>query len=522
MSGGAQPNLSILLSQTEVGTTRPDLLALLPALSLVVAAMTVWGMRLRTATPRRIPSVERPFWNAFATGLALLAIAAIYPQLEKLTGLTIVLPISEVASLLALACWLLALLQLLRSTPYRSAPGLLLDASVVIVAGLVVAERLSGGIGSTAQGIIWQSEKHGGSIAGTGLSWQVLYLCLALSLGASLVLCRFLLASPLPAGQALAIGTMLASLTGGWEWWGSQEPTLATALSRLAVASLSAGAIWAALQRRRPQRRVWSAIEPVLPTAAGVALLLSIAAPVLSIYLGAGATPDAYAFWPSGYWPVSRMIIVSGAFLGPLLVLIRGSMAVFEARRLLVAQSQLTSQNEEYVRLAISDALTRLFNKGYFEYRLKVEWERSRRSKLPITLVALDLDNFKQVNDRLGHVKGDELLAGVGKVIRATVRTIDCPCRVGGDEFIIILPQTDLEGAQSVAERLRLGIVKLLTTLQLATFASVSAGVSSHPATAESIEELLGQADTALYRAKEAGKNQVVLFAPERSSTTPL
>ena len=107
---------------------------------------------------------------------------------------------------------------------------------------------------------------------------------------------------------------------------------------------------------------------------------------------------------------------------------------------------------------------------------------------------------------------GDELLAGVGKVIRAATRSIDCPCRVGGDEFIVILPQTDVEGAAAVAERLRRGVLEIVKKKGLATTVSVSCGISAYSPTMEDTSELVEQSDAALYKAKQAGKNQVAIW----------
>ncbi|MEA2576175.1 MAG: two-component system, cell cycle response regulator, partial [Chloroflexia bacterium] len=250
----------------------------------------------------------------------------------------------------------------------------------------------------------------------------------------------------------------------------------------------------------------WRAISPWLPVLAGLALALLALEPIAPSFIS-NIFADSV--------PYNRDVVFAGALLGLLLVLARGTVASVEAERLRHKHSQLVGQNEEYVRLAISDALTHLFNKGYFDYRLKLECERSRRAGQPLTLIALDLDNFKQVNDRHGHAKGDELLAGVGNVIRAATRTIDCPCRVGGDEFIVILPQTDIEGASTVAERLRRGVLEMVKKQGLATTVSVSCGISAYSPSTRDASELVEQSDAALYKAKQAGKNQVAIWQEE-------
>lgn len=511
--------ITMHIMMAQIRPSSPDIAAIVPALLPVVAAITVWGMRLRARALTRIPTAYRPFWSAFSAGLTLWAIAAVYPVLEQVANLAIILPISEAASLLGLACWVAALLLLHRPAGFAIRTGLLLDALVVIIGGIVLVERLSGAIGETGHEGGWHNDRHGGYLAqGSPFSWHALYLCSAFALWAALVLTRFLVSGPLTLPQSLALGTMLAALPSGWEWWGTREAAIPTDISRVAVAVLAIVAVTAVTRDRqgrqdRQLRAMWQGAAPWLPAATTAGLLLLVVVPAILPSLATEGSAAGQPLPATGDTGISRVVIAGGALVGIMLALVRGGMAGVEAESLRRERSYLVGQNEEYVRLAISDALTHLFNKGYFEYRLKTEWERSQRSKQPLSLIALDLDNFKQVNDRLGHAKGDELLAEVGEAIRAAVRGIDCPCRVGGDEFIVILPQTDVEGAAIVAERLRVGVVEVLNHLNLASFSSVSGGISNYPATSQTTTELLEQADAALYKAKQAGKNQVCMWS---------
>ena len=473
-------------------------------------------MRLRMRTLERVLRPHRPFWSAFSIGLTLLAIGAIYPLMERATGLAIVLPLAEAATTVGMLSWLVAVLLVCRYVPLTVRAGLVLGALSVITACIVLLERIAGIFDWSAQGRIGLETKYAATATATGgLTWNVAFVTAALALGAAIVLLRYLADGPLPNSHAIAIGAMLAGiLYTVWDWHEAGQHEAVIAGGQVLAALLAADAVYTAIRRGRRDvlaggRSVWVGISPWLPLLAGVVLALLAFEPVMpSFFLRLYPAESTY----------NREIVFVGALLGLLLVLVRGATATAEAERLRHRHSQLVGQNEEYVRLAISDSLTQLFNKGYFEYRLKLECERSRRAGQPLTLIALDLDNFKQVNDRYGHAMGDELLAGVGTVIRAATRSIDCPCRVGGDEFIVILPQTDVEGAAAVAERLRRGVLEIVKKKGLATTVSVSCGISAYSPTMADTSELVEQSDAALYKAKQAGKNQVAIWQPD----TPL
>ncbi len=176
-----------------------------------------------------------------------------------------------------------------------------------------------------------------------------------------------------------------------------------------------------------------------------------------------------------------------------------------------VVNSRLYRQMEE---LAMLDELTGLLNRRTLMTRLETEWSRSQRYKRPLSLVLLDLDFLKQVNDRHGHPTGDLALVAIARAISLSVRNVDTTGRLGGDEFMLILPETPQGGALEVAGRLsaRCRSIVIPSELTPPPALTVSLGVANWPeAEAASVAELLKAADRALYRAKAAGRNRAEL-----------
>src|SRR3954452_8558694 len=181
----------------------------------------------------------------------------------------------------------------------------------------------------------------------------------------------------------------------------------------------------------------------------------------------------------------------------------------------LAAQAAVSIENvglhERVERQAVTDELTGLFNHRRFQEAIESEAERARRFDQEMGLVMLDIDNFKQVNDTYGHQQGDRVLAEVAHVLRERTREIDAPARYGGEELAVVLPQTDMEGAYNLAERVRTGIEELTLPLPDGSGTmkvTASLGVAALPTTAHDARELLAKADAALYQAKRAGKNR--------------
>jgi two-component system cell cycle response regulator len=161
---------------------------------------------------------------------------------------------------------------------------------------------------------------------------------------------------------------------------------------------------------------------------------------------------------------------------------------------------------------SMTDSLTGLYNHAYFHHFFPLELHRARRQDYPVSLLMIDLDDFKEINDRHGHRMGDQLLEQCGRLLRSTTRHEDFVARYGGDEFVVVLPYADMEGARRGAERIR-GILEShefsLRDGQVPLWITVSIGMSSCPRHGSSVEELLEKADNAMYRAKGRGKNRV-------------
>lgn len=178
-----------------------------------------------------------------------------------------------------------------------------------------------------------------------------------------------------------------------------------------------------------------------------------------------------------------------------------------------IENARLYAQVQEQAR---TDALTGLNNRGEFQRQLKQEEERSRRYHRSFSLLMLDIDHFKTVNDSYGHQAGDEVLRALAARLREQKRPVDHAARYGGEEFVVILPETTNEGALALAERLRAAVAdtSVLVTEGRTISVTISIGVATFPADAESGTALIAAADAALYAAKQGGRNRVVRYEP--------
>ena len=203
---------------------------------------------------------------------------------------------------------------------------------------------------------------------------------------------------------------------------------------------------------------------------------------------------------PAGISPSAAAATV-GVNLTALILLAYAAMVIAREQR---------RTRDAAVRLSTIDPLTSLFNRGFFFAALEREIARSARSSRGFCLLMMDLDELKAINDRYGHFHGDRVLRGVGDVVHAGVRRIDTAARYGGDEFVVLLPETDPTGAYVVAEKIRQGVEAMPVDLpDPMVVPSLSIGVVSYPDDGSTADELMISADQAMYASKRSGKNRV-------------
>ncbi len=179
------------------------------------------------------------------------------------------------------------------------------------------------------------------------------------------------------------------------------------------------------------------------------------------------------------------------------------------------AEEQIHQLNNQLERLAMSDELTGLANRRAFFVRGEEDLKMARRYAAPLSLLMLDIDRFKGINDNYGHHVGDQVLQLVATTMQGLIREVDKLGRIGGEEFAILLPNTGPEEASNLAERLRIAVEK--KTLQSegqAICVTISVGVTAFGRNTTTLDDLMRDADAALYRAKNQGRNRVVLFDP--------
>ena len=163
--------------------------------------------------------------------------------------------------------------------------------------------------------------------------------------------------------------------------------------------------------------------------------------------------------------------------------------------------------------LAIIDGLTGILSRRYFLERFNEELKRSKQFKYNFAFLMVDIDRFKEYNDRYGHLVGDVILKEVAKIIKDSLRQIDLVCRYGGEEFSIILTETDRTGAMFAAERIRQSVeTRHIRAYDEDLKVTISIGISVFPSQGRDIHELLEKADQSLYQAKQTGRNKVCVF----------
>jgi len=187
---------------------------------------------------------------------------------------------------------------------------------------------------------------------------------------------------------------------------------------------------------------------------------------------------------------------------------------------IIINQAAIAIENarlyEEVTKLAITDALTGLFNHRYFQEYLLSEMNRAKRYGRPLSLVMFDIDNFKKYNDQYGHLTGDSILRNIGTILKSNAREVDIVCRYGGEEFMMILPETDAAGATAIADKIRETISSCNQreeSLVNVGPITVSGGIAQYEKKFGK-EQFIQYTDQALYQAKKEGKNKICVWQP--------
>lgn len=226
-------------------------------------------------------------------------------------------------------------------------------------------------------------------------------------------------------------------------------------------------------------------------------IALALAVLTTACYLGAGLIADPTP-------EIGPLVQMAVTLTGLFLLAYIGASVGREQRR----------ARDAAIRLSTLDSLTGLYNRTFFFTALEREIARGDRSGRAFCLVMLDLDDLKAVNDRFGHVAGDQVLRGVADIVRSGVRKIDVAARYGGDEFVALLPETDPTGGWVLAEKIRITVAEQ-GLHGVDPGPTVSVGVVSYPADGRSADALLVSADRAMYASKRGGKNRVARATAE-------
>jgi diguanylate cyclase len=173
---------------------------------------------------------------------------------------------------------------------------------------------------------------------------------------------------------------------------------------------------------------------------------------------------------------------------------------------------RVREQNRQLAKLSRTDGLSTLLNRTAWEELAATEFRRHRRSGSPVSLLMLDIDHFKRINDNFGHPAGDEVIRGIGALLRLSMREFDVAGRYGGEEFGVILPETDVGGAKVIAERVRKAIESAVMVESEGIRCTVSIGTATAGREVADYVQWIARADRALYRAKELGRDRTVQY----------
>ncbi|MFV2055099.1 MAG: diguanylate cyclase [Thiohalomonadales bacterium] len=182
---------------------------------------------------------------------------------------------------------------------------------------------------------------------------------------------------------------------------------------------------------------------------------------------------------------------------------------VYDVTDMAVSKLELEATNAELQKLSRTDRLTQLNNRGYWEECLSNEFQRAKRTTQPVSLIIFDIDHFKKVNDSYGHMAGDEVIRQTSRILRESIRETDIPGRYGGEEFVVLLIDTQPSDAFILAERLRTKIEDLSVNYEGQEIKfTISLGISAATSEQDGHLKWLEYADSALYLSKESGRNQ--------------
>ncbi len=188
---------------------------------------------------------------------------------------------------------------------------------------------------------------------------------------------------------------------------------------------------------------------------------------------------------------------------------------IYDVTDVAVNRRQLQAANEQLQRLSSTDRLTGLYNRGHWEEMLRVEYARHRRYDSRASLVIFDIDHFKRINDTHGHPAGDQVIRRVAQCLRENIRDSDLAGRYGGEEFVVLLPDTDKKGALFFAERMRACIEALCVVHDGTEIRfTISLGIADLSQPTTGYPQLIEWADQALYASKTGGRNRVTLYEP--------
>jgi diguanylate cyclase (GGDEF)-like protein len=232
-------------------------------------------------------------------------------------------------------------------------------------------------------------------------------------------------------------------------------------------------------------------------------LTITLGMTLLSVVLSVGITWMVNQLMGGG--PLGEGLLI--AILAPLLI------APLMSVQMLRLLHRLDAAEQQLQLLSHTDELTQTYNRRYFMQYAEQEFKRSQRSNERFSVAIVDLDNFKQINDGSGHLVGDKVLREVSRIFREHLRDTDVFARYGGDEFIILLPQTNLEQVQAWAARIFQALVdKPIQTDGLTVQLGYSMGIAVFEPDLRELDDLLKQADNALYRAKHQGGSQFQFY----------